>query len=412
MSRLCCIQYFEMTNYLIDITRFISRIGRGKPTGIDRVETAYILELAGRDPDCLAIAKMGKDFVVVRGQDAARAIAILDEDRNLGRDGLKDFYRLKLPRAQRRARQYFRSVALKSSKAVPALLAAFPMDGVEYVNVGHSNLSDEFLPAVSNAGCAPISVMIHDMIPLDFPEFTKAGITAQFETRMRSVARHADRVICNSADTEARVKHYFSKWHSGVETVVAHLGVEVMEAEYQPDTTAPYFVCLGTIEPRKNHAVLFKVWEKLAAELPSEKMPQLHVIGRRGWNNEDVFKFLDTSPLIGTHIFEYSDLGDDQLAKEMCHCAGLVFPSFAEGYGLPALEAAQMGVPVICSDLPVFREILGDYATFVDASDADAWAEIVRSVAKMTNKSPEEGGWAPDPCIVPRWESHFCHVFS
>ena len=401
-----------MTRYLIDITRFISRIGRGKPTGIDRVEIAYISELSRRDPDCLAVAKMGKDFVLVRGQDAGRAIAVLGAGRTLGRDGLKDFYRLKLPKAQRQARQYFRSVALGSSQTVGSLFAAYPMDGVEYVNVGHSNLADDFLSAISNAGCTRLSVMIHDMIPLDFPEFTKTGISEQFQARMQSVSRYADRVICNSADTEARVKHYFSKWHSDVETVVAHLGVEEMKADNQPLLSAPYFVCLGTIEPRKNHAVLFKVWEKLAAELPSEKMPKLHVIGRRGWNNEDVFEFLDTSPLVGTHIFEYLDLGDNELAKEISQCAGLVFPSFAEGYGLPALEAAQMGVPVICSNLPVFREILGNYATFLDASDADAWAEIVRSVAKMTNKSPEEGGWAPDPCIVPRWESHFCHVFS
>ena len=68
-----------MKKYLIDITRFISRIGRGKPTGIDRVEIAYILELSRRDPDCLAVAKMGQDYVLLRAQDAVRAIRILDE---------------------------------------------------------------------------------------------------------------------------------------------------------------------------------------------------------------------------------------------------------------------------------------------------------------------------------------------
>ena len=59
-----------MTQYLIDITRFISRIGRGKPTGIDRVEIAYLSELAARDPQCLAVAKMGKDYVLLNAKDA------------------------------------------------------------------------------------------------------------------------------------------------------------------------------------------------------------------------------------------------------------------------------------------------------------------------------------------------------
>lgn len=265
-----------MTKYLIDITRFISRIGRGKPTGIDRVEIAYIVELSRRDPDCLAVAKMGQDYVLLRAQDAVRAIRILDEGRTLGRNGLKDFYRLKLTKAQRRARQYFRSVALESSRTVGSLFSAFSMGGIEYVNVGHSNLSDYFLSALSDTGCASISVMVHDMIPLDFPEFTKAGITVQFETRMQSVARYAHRVICNSADTEGRVRHYFSKWNSETETIVAHLGVEMMKAEHRPLRTSPYFVCLGTIEPRKNHAFLFRVWEKLLAGLPSDMIPDLH----------------------------------------------------------------------------------------------------------------------------------------
>ena len=401
-----------MTRYLIDITRFISRIGRGKPTGIDRVEIAYLSELSARDPACLAVAKMGKDYVLLNAKDAVAGMSTLQNGRTLGRLGMRDFYRLKLPKEQRQARQYFRAVAIKTSPDPNGLFGGNALQGVEYVNVGHSNLTDLFLSAVSKAGCAKITAMVHDMIPLDFPEYTRDGITEQFQTRMQSLARHSDRIICNSADTEARVKHYFSTWGADPETVVAHLGVEPMQTPRNPRNAQPYFVCLGTIEPRKNHMFLLRIWENLAKSLPTDDVPGLHIIGRRGWNNEDVFAFLDTSPLMGKHIFEASDINDKELGKEIAQSAGLLFPSFAEGFGLPALEAAQMGVPVICSDLPVFREILGDGAAFLNVNDADIWAETIQSVAQKTKNGLDTTGLAPKLKSIPRWDSHFCHVFG
>lgn len=401
-----------MTRYLIDITRFISRIGRGKPTGIDRVEIAYLSELSARDPQCLAVAKMGKDYVLLTAKDAVAGMAKLQKGDPLGRLGLHDFYRLKLPKEQRQARQYFRSVALKSSPDPKGLFDADELQGIEYVNVGHSNLTDGFLSAVSGAGCTQITAMVHDMIPLDFPEYTKAGMSEQFAGRMQSLARYAQRIICNSADTQERVKHYFGQWGATPVTVVAHLGVERMQMPRNPRAALPYFVCLGTIEPRKNHMLLFKIWEQFAKTLPSDEVPGLHIVGRRGWNNEDVFRFLDTSPLVGTHIFEASDFNDTELAKEISQSAGLLFPSHAEGFGLPALEAAQMGVPVLCSDLPVFREILDDAATFMNVELTDDWAKAILSVAQKTKSGVETGDFTPKLQGIPRWESHFCHVFG
>lgn len=401
-----------MTQFLIDITRFVSRIGRGKPTGIDRVEIAYLKEVVRRDAQALAVAKLGKSFVLVKAADARRLLDSLETDAPLGRLGLHDFLRLKLPKQQRKARQFLRSVALAEASSPTQILESVDLTQVEYVNVGHSNLTDRSMAAVQSAGCAQITVMVHDMIPLDHPEYTRDGITDQFRTRMKTVAKFADRVICNSADTEARVQHYFPAWGSSAKTVVAHLGVEPMTAVEKTGVGHPYFVCLGTIEPRKNHAVLFQVWEQFAATLPESEIPHLHVIGRRGWNNEEVFRLLDSSPLMGKYIFELRDLSDAALGAEIANCAGLVFPSHAEGFGLPALEAAQMGVPVICSDLPVFHEILPEYAEFVSGNDVALWGETLQTVAKKTKKSGNSAALDRPALRIPRWESHFRHVFG
>jgi glycosyltransferase involved in cell wall biosynthesis len=401
-----------VTRYLIDITRLVSRFGRGKPTGIDRVEIAYLLELVRRDPLCLAVAKMGRNYVLMAAKDVLVGADALQDGSALGRLGLKDFFRLKLPKQQRMARQYFRSKATKTVTDPKALFGPKSLDGIEYVNVGHSNVSDEFMSAVFDAGCSRISVMVHDMIPLDFPQFTKVGMSEQFLSRMKSVARYADRVICNSTDTKSRVEHYFTEWGAAPKYLVAHLGVEPMKAVRNEQATPPYFVCLGTIEPRKNHLLLLQVWDQMATTLPPEIIPHLHIVGRRGWDNEEVFRLLDSSPIMGKYVFELSDLNDTALGTEIAQSSGLLFPSFTEGYGLPALEALQMDVSVICSDIPVFREVLGESATFLRVDDVDGWSETVQCVAQMTKNSPKQPNSASGKRLIPRWESHFCHVFD
>lgn len=182
---------------------------------------------------------MGKDYVLLNAKDAVYGMETLQEGYSLGRFGLHDFYRLKLPKEQRQARQYFRSMAIKTSRSPVDLFGANGLHNVEYVNVGHSNLTNVFLSAVADANCKKITAMVHDMIPLDYPEYTKAGMSDQFKTRMQSLSRYADRIICNSADTEGRVKHYFGQWDAHPKTIVAHLGVEKMEVERKPQASPP-----------------------------------------------------------------------------------------------------------------------------------------------------------------------------
>lgn len=401
-----------MTRFVIDITRYISRMGQGKPTGIDRVEHAYIREIFTRDATSLAIGKIGKDYVVVPIQNVIHSLDAIEADAEFGKFGMRDFLRFKLPVKQRKARQYFRSVSICMSQNLEKLLLAVDLSSAEYVNVGHSNLSANFFSQLRKAGIRKLSVMVHDMIPLDYPEYTRDGISEQFENRMKSVANNADRIICNSAYTEERVNFYFNKWGFKPETTVAHLGVKDLPSLTVPLREKPYFVSLGTIEPRKNHALLFKVWEEMLSAQPQESVPELHIVGKRGWKNEAVFEFLDTSQWVGKKIFEFSDLSDVQLANKISNCSGLVFPSFAEGFGLPALEAAQMGVPVLCSDLPVFHEILGSYAQFLPLDNKRLWIDALESVAHKTDKSGQNSGNLANIPHIPRWESHFCHVFG
>ncbi|WP_069298447.1 glycosyltransferase family 4 protein [Neptunicoccus sediminis] len=401
-----------MARFLLDITRFISRFGRGHPTGIDRVEIEYIREIAHRDGNSFALARLGQGFVVVPITAVISALDRLERGEPVGRWGAQDGFRLKLPQAERKARQFFRASAIHAGRDLTKVLQGLDLRSMEYVNVGHSNLSPQVFTALRASGVARITVMVHDMIPLDFPQFTRAGIPEQFARRMQAVAQFADRIICNSAHTEARVKHYFNGWGATAETLVAHLGVAPLFPQDRGAVDPLSFVVIGTIEPRKNHQILFQAWEQLAQSLPAERMPRLHVVGKRGWDNAPVFAYLDKAATGNGPIIEHDNMSDKQLAQLIANSAALLFPSHAEGYGLPALEAAQLGVPVICSDIPVFREILGGAATYLPAGDATRWAETLRSVANRTTDLPIRGEITDLPQGIPTWRSHFRHVFG
>jgi glycosyltransferase involved in cell wall biosynthesis len=155
----------------------------------------------------------------------------------------------------------------------------------------------------------------------------------------------------------------------------------------------PYFVMLGTIEPRKNHALLLDLWPDLGPAPPT-----LVICGSRGWRNDAVFARLDAHP---PGILERPSLPDAAVTALLANARALLFPSFAEGYGLPLLEAAALGTPIICSDLPITHELLGPVATYIDANNPVGWLREIRNAAKKPRLRPETR------LVPPDWWSHF-----
>lgn len=401
--------------YLLDITRTISRIGRGFATGIDRVEAAYLKYCIEHPSDTLFVARLGRHSVVIDKKTTKDLLARVNGAQKWETPAFSDILRFKLSWEQRCARSFVKRNALAKAptRDVSKLFTKIDLSGYEYLNVGHTNLSEEFFKALKATKCGKTRVMIHDMIPLDYPEFSQPHIPVQFERRMRAVARYADQIICNSDETRKRVQYYFQKWGAVPECIVVHLGIEPMPApkKITPPVTGPYYVVLGTIEPRKNHLLLFRVWERLSAELGKDQMPHLFVVGRRGWSNIEAFQFLDESMLMGRSITEKTDLNDVELANLLVGSKALLFPSFVEGFGLPALEAAQLGVPVICSNLATFEEILKGSAVYLAPESTEDWRVAIRQDLAKETTSADSRAQDAKRVKIPTWESHFRHVF-
>jgi glycosyltransferase involved in cell wall biosynthesis len=172
----------------------------------------------------------------------------------------------------------------------------------------------------------------------------------------------------------------------------------------------PYFIICGTIEPRKNHFMLLHIWRELVLR-DGAAAPKLIIIGSRGWENENVVDLLERCKSIRGHIIEVSGLSTPCFKKLLVGARALLMPSLAEGYGLPFIEAQAANVPVIASDIPVFRESGGDRVTLISPIDGEKWLETIRSFVR---KDPEyrsnrlEG--ASEAQSLLNWEVYFSKV--
>jgi glycosyltransferase involved in cell wall biosynthesis len=253
--------------------------------------------------------------------------------------------------------------------------------------------------------------MIHDLIPLTHAEYCRPGVEADHRRRIHTALRHADGLIANSEDTHAAIREEARRASLSMPPcVVAPLAAGYRSIEpTRPPIQAPYFVMLGTIEPRKNHWFILHVWRRLVEQL-RDAAPKLVIIGRRGWECENVIDLLERSAPLGNAVIEESNCSDERLDAWLRHARALLFPSFVEGYGLPLVEALMLGVPVIASDLAVFHEIADDFPDYLDPLDGLGWLSRIQAYAAPN--SPERAAQITriGRFQAPTWETHFTRV--
>ncbi|MGX9965098.1 glycosyltransferase family 4 protein [Roseomonas sp. F4] len=383
----------------LDLSRLLWRVFRGTLTGVDRVELAYaehLLALAGDRLRFVAYDYRGGFGLLPHDRCAAlvRAIGPAWEAGTLSR------------LAPRALALFAGSLApwARAPSAPPGAPAPF------YLNVSHHPLAHTGAVARLLRGSgARLVPLVHDLIPLDWPEYVSPAETARHLRRLRTITDHASAVIANSAATAASLRPLLP---AGLPLLAAPLGVVPRRAAALPPALgdAPFFLCLGTIEPRKNHLMLLHLWRRLA-EQPGP-VPKLVIVGSRGWDNEQVLDLLDRCARLRPHLVELGRVSDGIVAGLMDHARALLMPSFAEGFGLPVAEALTRGTPVLCSDIAAHRELAGPVAEYLDPLDLPAWQQAVQDYARpdaprRAAQLRRLAGWeAPD------WPAHIDTVLS
>lgn len=407
----------ENQAFVLDLTRLISRVGTGVFTGVDRVELAYFRYILNTPKPCFFLIKTGKGYLLLDRHGGLNILPKILGEQSWGTPDIMSVISRALHPFRRRAEADLRRLAI--DRALPPNLGNIfrrqKLENFTYLNTGHSNLIPRTLNAVKRQKGTKTAVFIHDTIPLDHHEYQTTQSTLRFEKLMQSVQEFADLIIYNSKQSFDDGTRYFGEGRQP-KGIVAHLGVEAMPI--QPnllpkglDYSRPYFLIVGTIEPRKNHQLLLDIWLDLANTFKPSEIPNLIIAGSRGWKNESFFRCLDDSQLLGNSIFEFQGLPDGAIGALTKNACAALFPSFAEGYGLPPAEAALLETPVICSDLAVHREILGDYPVYLGPDDAYSWKKeiIQRTVDFRGGQNVKKR--AQKTAVLSSWEDHFEKVF-
>jgi glycosyltransferase involved in cell wall biosynthesis len=366
---------------LFDVSRLLRQRGRPFPTGVDRIDLAIGLDLVARfGAECrFAHATVSGPALIPR----AVGVALLRALRRRWDTG-----------GEAEARAVALALATGRARGVLGAFRPLATSETTYVNASHSGLPRRggALDAVDPKKHMRRLAYIHDIIPLEFPEYQTAESVSRFKGFLAALAAAPIRFVTNSDDTARRLSAHAAAegWPvEGVETGRPWIapaegegpGGRALRPEVRAllDQARPYFIVVGTIEPRKNHLLLLHLWRSLAA---AGETPTLVIVGRRGWENEMVVDMLERCAAIAPHVREFGDLDDAETRALIAGARALLFPSFAEGLGLPLLEAGALGTPAIVSDLPAFREIAPPGTLFLDPLDGPAWRRAVLERAR------------------------------
>lgn len=234
---------------------------------------------------------------------------------------------------------------------------------------------------------ARVVTVVYDLIPLRQPEFCPALTTISFRTWLRRLMPQSDGVICISQAVEDDLKQYgveakvllppTANFRLGCDPVSIPSGSGMVRKIVQNFIVdAPCFTAIGSIEPRKNYGFLIDAFERLWA---SGVNVRLLIIGRRNSQCGDLLQRIERHVELGGRLLVIFDGGDEEVAFAYSNSLALIFPSLAEGFGLPLVEARAHGCRVIASDLPAFVELADSGVSIFPRNSLDALETLVRS---------------------------------
>ncbi|TAL80078.1 MAG: glycosyltransferase family 1 protein [Beijerinckiaceae bacterium] len=285
---------------------------------------------------------------------------------------------------------YFRHSTL------PDVIQIEPGDRLLLLDAGWF-LLDEYLPVVQDVarrGGANVCC-VHDLIPLLYPGTVSGSSTRIFRSWLDAILPHCEAVVAISRSVAEDFINYASE-HALPRNPALRVGWFHLGADFKTEasgpvssqvraicTGTPFFLTVGTLEPRKNHAIALKAFDLLwAAGIDVRYV----IVGKMGWIVQALRHRIIQHPEFGRRLFWLQSAGDDDLSFLYRHAAALIQPSIAEGFGLPIVEAAHAGTRVIASNIRVFCEIGGDAVSYFDPMDAGALAALVKEA--LTNPRP------------------------
>jgi alpha-1,2-rhamnosyltransferase len=253
----------------------------------------------------------------------------------------------------------------------------------------------------ARADGARVWVVVQDLIPINHPDIAPEGLPLLLDAWLRRTIPLSDGLVAISAAVAEDVRAYVRDTIAG--STGLHIDSFYLGAGFDPAPSGTadlvrisaafrrcagdVYLVVGTIEPRKDCGRILAAFERVWAEGSDVA---LMLFGRAGWRSYDLIDRMRSHPEHGRRLFWFEDGSDAELDFAYRHASALIFASRCEGFGLPLVEAMQYGLPVLASDIPVFREIGGDYPDFFQPGDEGAIYDAIRRFADRRISSPNK----------------------
>jgi glycosyltransferase involved in cell wall biosynthesis len=227
--------------------------------------------------------------------------------------------------------------------------------------------------------------LVHDLIPIKYESFVEPHHTAQFCDWLRAAMPVADIVFTNSKHTRTALITFVAESGWRLPRVVAlemgsGFGDRLTDGEQAITSFPPrYVLFVSTIEARKNHRLVVRVWQRLLERHGADLVPNLIFAGKIGWLVDDLLAELEASGYLNGKVIILRSLSDAELQQAYRSCLFTVFPSLCEGWGLPIAESLAHGKFCVASNHTSIPEAGGDLIDYFDPlNEDDALAKIER----------------------------------
>ena len=277
--------------------------------------------------------------------------------------------------------------------------AIAPADGDVLLSLDSSWVYDirSALDGAGRAGATRVSVLC-DVLPLTQPEFFTHGTRRWFRGWIEQLLPRLEGIVTISEATRTDLLRLVEEGRVRAQrvptSIAVHLGAEITAragaapreelARLLGPGTPPALLTVGTLEPRKNVDFALDLFDALDQR---GREFQWHMVGAPGWLADQTAARITAHPRFGRSLFWWTDLTDAELAWCYRHAAALVAVSKAEGFGLPLVEARLHGTPVLASDIPVFREVMGGEARYLPLSSAPLATAILEDFLAKADTS-------------------------
>jgi glycosyltransferase involved in cell wall biosynthesis len=420
-----------MLSIAYDLTHLMHRRGFQAPSGIEKVDLAFARHFAVDPQDlCAALhyrfgepyafepAKLTELVEEVSGlwalnatpdedpkYKALREWLVRDRSSPLRENHQETFWRATRANARTLGRTLALSVVGRGAGKIP--------EGAVYLNIAQHALEFGWFFEWLKTRPDLIKVFfIHDLLPLDHPEFWPHGYEAKFRKRISRAIALGSAFLTASESVRERLNFEIkAQGRAGLPIFSMALPTDFHTAD-EPVTPelsrVPYFLAVGTIEPRKNHLLLLNIWRALSSAGGS--VPKLVLIGKRGWMNAETLNVIDRAKFAQEHVGECASLADSSLTQLIRNARAVLAPTYAEGFGLPIVEALACGTPVLAADIPILRDVSQNCAIYRHHLDAPGWLAAIRELTDVGSPLALEARSAADTFRPIRAPQYFAGV--